>query len=214
MSKQSAHFFRSVNARPGRRQFRQAASGLATASVFAVGLPAPIALAGTGSCTGSGAIEVSDDRTVECGLLSGDSLTVTGSIRVDNTGLNPEGVRVGNGVSGVQIINRGTIESGTSNGISNEGAITSITNHGTIRGGRDGFFFGYGVYNTGSIGVLDNKAGATIAADPSDYAIWSSGVLDTLDNAGLIDGAIEASNTTINLRGSSASITGRSTTPA
>lgn len=208
MTKQPAYAPRSGSQRIKRRDLRQAATGLATASVLVAGGQVPSAMAGTGSCTDPSPIVVSDDRTVECGLLSGDSLTVTGSIRVDNTGLNPEGVRVGNGVSGVQITNRGTIESGTSNGISNEGAITSITNHGTIRGGRDGFFFGYGVYNTGSIGVLDNKAGATIAADPGDYAIWSSGVLDTLDNAGLIDGAIEASNTTINLRGSSASITG------
>ncbi len=71
MKNKQAHSPRSGNARARRRDLRQAATGLATASVLAVGLPAATALAGTGSCVGSGAIEVSDPRIGECQLQSG-----------------------------------------------------------------------------------------------------------------------------------------------
>ena len=110
MKNKQAHSPRSGNARARRRDLRQAATGLATASVLAVGLPAATALAGTGSCAGSGAIEVSDPRIGECQLQSGDALSVTGTGSITGDGASTVvGVRVVSGQTGVQITNDGDI---------------------------------------------------------------------------------------------------------
>lgn len=207
MSKQPAHTFRSDSARARRREFRQAATGLAAASVLAVGLPAPTAMAGTGSCTGAGAIEVADARVGECQLETGDALSVTGTGSITGDGVGSSvGVRVDVGNTGVQITNDGDIVGSPSDGIWNQGTISQITNRGRIDAGP----FALGVYNTGTINVLNNEAGAEIRTGTgSTYAIVSTlGTLGTINNAGHILGGIQTSNTTINLSGASARITG------
>ncbi|MDQ7743715.1 autotransporter family protein [Hydrogenophaga pseudoflava] len=208
MSKQPAHAFRSDSARARRREFRQAATGLATASVLAVGLPAPTAMAGTGSCVGSGAITVADARVGECQLQTGDALSVTGTGSITGDGASTVvGVRVGSGQTGVQITNDGDIVGNPSDGIWNQGTITEITNRGRIGAGS----FALGVYNDtiGTITILNNEAGAEIqAGSGSTNAIESTGTLGTLNNAGHILGGIQTGNTTLNLSGSAARITG------
>ena len=210
MKNKQAHSPRSGNARARRRDLRQAATGLATASVLAVGLPAATALAGTGSCVGSGAITVTDARFDECQLETGDALSVTstGSITGDGNVFDTDvGVRVVSGQTGIQITNDGNIVGSPSDGIWNQGTITEITNRGRIGAGS----FALGVYNDniGTITILNNEAGAEIqAGSGSTNAIESYGTLGTLNNAGRILGGIRASNTALNLSGGSARITG------
>ncbi len=206
MKNKPAHSSRSGKARARRRDLRQAATGLATASVLAVGLPASTVLAGTGSCVGSGAITVSDARTSECQLQTGDALSVTGTGSITGEGVGPAvGVRVVSGETGVQITNDGDIIGNPSDGLWNEGTITQVTNRGRIGAGA----FALGVYSTGTITVLNNEAGAEIQAGAGSVnAIESFGTLGTLNNAGHILGGIRTGNTTINLSGGSARITG------
>lgn len=206
MTKKQAHSSRSGSARVRRHDLRQAATGLATASVLAVGLPAPTAMAGTGSCVGSGAISVADARTSECQLQTGDALSVTGTGSITGEGSGPAvGVRVVSGETGIQITNDGDIVGNPSDGLWNEGTITEVTNRGRIDAGA----FALGVYSTGTINVLNNEAGAEIRAGTGSLnAIESYGTLGTLNNAGHILGGIRTSNTTINLSGGSARITG------
>ncbi|MFC3686310.1 autotransporter outer membrane beta-barrel domain-containing protein [Hydrogenophaga luteola] len=206
MKNKSTHSSRSGNARARRRDLRQAATGLATASVLAVGLPASTVLAGTGSCVGAGAITVSDARVGECQLQTGDALSVTGTGSITGDGgSSVVGVRVVSGQTGVQITNDGDIIGNPSDGLWNEGTITEVTNRGRIGAGP----FALGVYSTGTITVLNNEAGAQIQAGTGSInAIESYGTLGTLNNAGHILGGIRTGNTTINLSGGSARITG------
>lgn len=166
-----------------------------------------IALAGTGSCTGAGAISVSDARVGECGLDSGDTLSITsgGSITGDGVGASV-GVRVGAGVTGVQVINEGSIVGNPSDGLWNQGSIVRITNRGQLQSSG---VFALGVYNLGTIGELNNESSGVISGSGGQPdAIESLGALSTLNNAGQILGGIRTSNTSINLLGSSARITG------
>ncbi|WP_157538837.1 autotransporter outer membrane beta-barrel domain-containing protein [Hydrogenophaga flava] len=206
MKNKPAHSSQSGNARARRRDLRQAATGLATASVLAVGLPATTALAGTGSCVGSGAITVADARVGECQLQTGDSLSVTGTGSITGDGGSTVvGVRVEAGNTGIQIINDGDIIGNPSDGLWNAGTITEVTNRGRIGAGP----FALGVYSTGTINVLNNEAGAEIQAGTGSInAIESYGTLGTLNNAGHILGGIRTGNTTLNLSGSAARITG------
>lgn len=208
MKNKPAYSSRSGNARTRCRDLRQAATGLATASVLAVGLPATTALAGTGSCVGSGAITVSDARLDECQLETGDALSVTstGSITGDGNVLDTDvGVRVEAGNTGIQITNDNRIIGNPSDGLWNAGTITQVTNRGRIGAGP----FALGVYSTGTINVLNNETGAEIQAGTGSInAIESYGTLGTLNNAGHILGGIETRNTTLNLSGGSARITG------
>lgn len=187
-----------------REQKRLAAAAL-TGLLLALGCYQPAARAGTGSCSGSGTINVSNPRLGECGLEGGDSLSITGtgSITGDGTPANV-GVRVGAGVSGVQITNAGDIVGEPSDGLWNLGSIDQVTNSGRVAGGSG---FALGVYNPGTIGVLENS-GVIEAGTGQTLAIQSPGTLNTFNNSGEILGGIETSNTTINLSGSSARITG------
>lgn len=164
-------------------------------------------LAGTGSCLGAGAISVNAPVVGECGLDSGDSLTVTsgGSITGDGSGASV-GVRVSAGVTGVQITNEGNIQGDPSDGIWNQGSIDRITNRGQLQGGGA---FTLGLYNVGTITEFNNEANGVIsnsAGQPN--AIESPGNLGTLNNAGRILGGISTNNTTINILGTSSRITG------
>jgi hypothetical protein len=208
MTKQPAYSPRSGSQRIKRRDLRQAATGLATASVLAVGGQVPSAMAGTGSCVGSGAISVADARIGECQLQTGDALSVTAPLgSITGVGGLEAGVRVPGTSTGVQITNNGRIVSSQTDGILNEGSITQITNYGRIEGGP----FALGVYNDGTINVLNNESGAVIQAGTSSAnAIESepARTLSTLNNSGRIQGGILTYNTIINLSGTSASITG------
>lgn len=185
-------------------QKRLAAAAL-TGLVLAAGLHPPVAHAGTGSCAGAGAISVSDARVGECGLETGDNLSITGTGSITGDGTGPSvGVRVGAGQSGVNITNAGEIVGAPSDGLWNQGSIDQVTNSGRIVGGSG---FAVGVYNPGVIDELDNS-GVIEPGAGQTLAILSPGTLNTLNNSGEILGGIETSNTTINLSGSSARITG------
>ncbi|MGE0349610.1 autotransporter outer membrane beta-barrel domain-containing protein [Hydrogenophaga sp.] len=164
-------------------------------------------LAGTGSCVGAGAINVSAPVVGECGLDNGDSLSVTsgGSITGDGLGASV-GVRVGAGVTGVRITNDGTIAGSPFDAIWNMGSIDSIVNRGTLQGGSA---FALGVYNLGTITVLNNEASGVISGTSTwPNVIESTGTLGTLNNAGRILGGIQTTGTTLNLLGTSSRITG------
>lgn len=129
-----------------------------------------------------------------------------------------------------QVSNTGTI-SGNDFGLFNSGEIGSITNEsgGTIGsptgiigiysgnyigsitnesgatiGGAGGFV---GIFNGNQIETINNEAGGLIQGGTS--AIYSpGGGLDTLNNAGVLDGEVETAATTINILGNQSSITG------
>jgi len=164
-------------------------------------------LAGTGSCVGAGAISVSVPVVGECGLDNGDSLTVTsgGSITGDGLGISV-GVRVGAGITGIQISNDGAIVGAPSDGIWNFGSIDRITNRGLLQGGNS---FALGLYNGGNVTEFNNETSGVISgAGGQPNALQSPGTLGTLNNAGRILGGIETVNTVINVLGTSSRITG------
>ncbi len=178
-----------------------------TAIAGVLALSHGLALAGTGSCVGAGAIGVSDDRVGECGLDTGDTLNITstGSITGDGAGISV-GVRVNAGTSGVQIVNDGTITGDPSDAIWNFGSIDRIDNRGLLQGGSA---FALGLYNGGTITEFNNEASGVISgAGGQPNALRSIGTLGTLNNAGRILGGILTTNTTINILGTSARITG------
>ncbi|MEZ5644754.1 MAG: autotransporter domain-containing protein [Burkholderiaceae bacterium] len=162
-------------------------------------LPLGSAMAGSGTCTGSGTISVSDPRVGTCILETGDSLDVSATGSIDGS-LN--GVLVDVGQAAGTISNSGRITAATFDGVHNEGSITQIVNTGTISGP------GAGVYNAGTIGTLTNNAGATVSSSGATPSSTTWGTLTTINNSGLIDGAVVTSNTAINLSGSSARVTG------
>ncbi|MDR7152421.1 outer membrane autotransporter protein [Hydrogenophaga palleronii] len=101
-----------------------------------------------------------------------------------------------------QLDNTGRIES-SNNAIVNEGQINRIDNAGVISAG-------VGIINRGEIGVIDNAAGGEITGS-GGFAILSHDAdsrLATINNAGLIDGGIHTLYTTLNIEGTSSSITG------
>jgi outer membrane autotransporter protein len=163
--------------------------------------------AGTGSCVGAGAISVSDSRVGECGLDTGDFLTVTSTGRITGDGVGVSvGVRVGAGITGIQVVNDGAIVGEPSDGIWNLGSIDRIVNRGLIQGGSA---FALGVYNLGVITELTNEASGVISASGAlPNLIQSTGTLGTLNNAGRILGGIQTTNTTINILGTSSRIAG------
>ncbi|PKO66069.1 MAG: hypothetical protein CVU22_17235 [Betaproteobacteria bacterium HGW-Betaproteobacteria-16] len=101
-----------------------------------------------------------------------------------------------------QLNNTGRIES-PNNAIVNQGNIDGINNAGVISAG-------VGIINRGEIGVIDNAAGGEITGS-GGFAILSHDAgsrLATINNAGLIDGGIHTLYTTLNIEGTSSSITG------
>ena len=124
--------------------------------------------------------------------------------------------------TGGRIISTGS--TANSHGIRSEGAITRLTNHGTITGGQDGISSGgaittltnhgtitavrHGV-KADSIGTLTNSATGTITATgTSGDGVNSTGAISTLTNHGTISGGRHGvSALTVNLNNSS-NITG------
>jgi len=165
------------------------------------------ALAGTGSCPGVGPITVSAPTEGECGLESGDALTITSGGSINGSGAGASvGVRVNAGVSGVQITNDGAIVGDPSDAIWNLGDIDRITNRGDLQGGSA---FALGLYNEGTVTEFNNEASGVVSGSAGQpNAIQSPGNLVTLNNAGQILGGISTNNTTINVLGTSSRITG------
>lgn len=155
-------------------------------------------LAGSGTCTGTGAITVPDARVGQCILENGDSVTITGSGSITGS-LN--GVLVDLGQSAQVIENAGTIEGSPFDGVHVEGNLVRIDNDGVITGP------GAALYNSGAIGTVNNRAGAQMSSSGGN-AIVNDGVISVINNAGVINGAIVTSNTTLNLQGTAASVTG------
>lgn len=189
---------------------RERRSGVTLKYVALAGLlalPHGLTWAGTGSCTGAGTISVPDNRVGECGLGSGDSLTITstGSITGDGVGASV-GVRVNAGVTGVQITNDGALVGHPSDAIWNFGSIDRIVNRGLLQGGSA---FALGLYNAGNVTELDNEASGVISGSGGQpNALTNVGTLGTLNNAGRILGGILTTNTTINILGTSSRIAG------
>jgi len=175
---------------------------------FMLASPAAPLWAGSGSCPGTGAIVVADDRDSECGLDAGDALWVqsTGSVTGADVSASV-GVRIEGAATGVEITNDGLISGGNSDGIWNFGSVTRITNSGQLQGGGP---FSVGLYNEGSIGEFRNEAtGVVTGSGAQIYAIESYGTLTTLHNEGLIAGGVRLFfGTTLNLAGTQARITG------
>jgi hypothetical protein len=189
---------------------RERRSGVTLKHVALAGLlalPQGLTWAGTGSCTGAGTISVPDNRVGECGLDSGDSLTITstGSITGDGVGASV-GVRVGIGVTGVQITNHGAVVGDPSDAIWNSGSIDRIVNRGLLQGGSA---FALGLYNLGNVTEFDNEASGVISGSGGQpNALVNVGTLGTLNNAGRILGGVLTTNTTINILGTSSRIAG------
>lgn len=101
---------------------------------------------------------------------------VASGVSVGNTG--------GDGISNARNItfdNAGTI-SGSNNGLSNTGTITTLTNAGTI----NGYSSNNGILNAGAIGTLTNTG--TLSGSWDGFGNVSSGTITTLINYGTISG--------------------------
>ena len=137
--------------------------------------------------TNSGSITGSVYGVYDSGSVG--TLTNEGTINVVNMAQDAWGLRVIGNASLTNLVNNGLI-SGVSDellkgyGIGNEGAISTLTNTKDITGSFAG------IYNSGSIPILKNNAGASITG--GDYGVYDSGSIGTLTN----DGAIKAENTT------------------
>jgi len=179
---------------------------LLVAITSAQGLLAPYALAATASETISSA--VSNGRAYS---TSWDSLTITDqgsltaptsspALQVSSAGnlatLDNDGTLFGTGSYG--LLNSGTIgtldNAGVITGDSGFGALflnsgsklDTLINSGTIGNPGGPTTMAFGVYNGGTLNTLTNTAGAVLNAR---VALYNSGIINSLDNAGLITNA-------------------------
>jgi len=157
------------------------------------------AQAGTGSCAGTGIIEIDSPVAGSCRLETGDTLL----IRAPSGEITDFGTAVGvvSGQDAVRIENAGLIRADSFGGIDVIGSVGVIDNQGTIEGEE-------AIYNLGTIGEINNAATGVLRSITGGYAIYSEGALTEINNRGLIDGNVETTGTTLNLLGTQASIDG------
>ena len=219
------HAEKRKTAKEGRLR-RHAVAAAASAVALGIGLTTPLVHGASGSCAD---LNVSDYRFGFCYLDSNDLLAVFPTGTLIGT-LSPT-VTVGGGVDSAFIVNRGSIIGQSSGaGIINSGTNLQIVNSGTIvnpnaqaiivnpasasitfisneSGGQIIGSTGINVI-AGSIGTIDNQAGALIRGVNGDAIRIDSGQLSELNNAGELNGAVRSGSTTINLLGSQATISG------
>ncbi|RZI78792.1 MAG: hypothetical protein EOP38_27020, partial [Rubrivivax sp.] len=210
--------------------------------------PGPV-LGVAGSCQEVGTFTVSNARSPMCELTDNDHVTVTstgsitGAVNAIQIGIPdinatpPVGVEVVNqgalyGTSFNGIRNYGVVRidntgsmGGLNSGISNSGLITRLDNSSTgqIEGlelsGIQNYQEMTELYNAGLIravnigygidnpGVLETINNSGVISGP-DGAIRSTRRLDTINNSGQLLGSVSTDNTVINLSGTAARITG------
>lgn len=111
------------------------------------------------------------------GAITGTGFGGTSAIRND-----PSGV-----ISSLSVTATGTVSSG-GDGIANNGAITSLSNAGSIQGSLSGIAIG----GAGTVGTLTNLAGGTIRG--GNFAITNTGSIGSIVNAGTLAGGIDNSS--------------------
>ncbi|MEQ3306349.1 autotransporter domain-containing protein [Fusobacterium varium] len=108
------------------------------------------------------------------------------------------GLRLSGNLTGVNFINNGSITgimstaSGSSRGygIYNTGTMGNIENVGLINGtGKsDDKGYGYGIYNTGTMGNIENKGTISGTGTDAGYGIYNTGTMGNIENKGTISG--------------------------
>lgn len=148
-------------------------------TLLAVAVAATL-LNGTASAAPGDRIISSDEQNV---VWDDGNLAVNPDVKVSSLSTG-DAVLVNGGLSVGTLTNSGRIESLGGTAINNSGAM-SLVNHGVIIGKR-------GVYNTGTIGTLNNS-GTIIGLNDvngNGHAIYNQGVLRGIINSGTIAGDI------------------------
>ena len=173
-----------ANAKLGALTNSNTISGTSTGAGLGYGV---INLGAINTLTNSGSITGTVYGVYHSGTI-GD-LTNDGTIMADNTNQEAWGIRVFAGASLSDLTNNGLISGATVGdlngyGFENEGTIRTLTNTKDITGSFAGLF------NSGSLTTLNNRAGASIAG--ADYGVYHAGSIVTLTN----NGTIKAENAT------------------
>ncbi len=167
-------------------------------TLLAVAVAATL-LNGAASAAPGDRIISSDEENV---VWSADSLTVNPDVKVSSPSTG-DAVLVNGGSRVGTLTNSGRIESLDGTAINNNGDM-SLVNHGVIIGKR-------GVYNTGTIGTLNNSGTIIGSGDVNGngIAIYNNGVLRGIGNSGTIAGDItDDSGNDLVIYGGSGSIFG------
>ena len=161
--------------------------------------------------------------TGTCALSAGTTtISTTGSVSV------PVNIAITNNVTGVSLVNNGSVSAGGWYGIYNStgATIDTLTNSGTISAGANGGVFNntgatigtltnsgtlnsyyYGLNNAGTITTLTNSG--TISG--GETALWNGGTIATLTNSGTIsavtNGIFNSSNGTIGTLANNGTVT-------
>ena len=136
----------------------------------------------TGTITTTGttstAIGMNGPYAVPSAAVYNDSTGTLGTIVNDGLISGPVNAITNEGAI-LSLSNSGTISGGTNNGLGNTGSIASVSNTGLISGV-------YGINSTGSIGSINNAADATISG--GTMGLYNSGTIGTVTNAGVMTG--------------------------